>query len=283
MPVENMPDTKKWVLFVSINPGAPNGGSGTQYFVGSFDGHAFTWEEPDIKWVDNGMDNYAGVTWSNTGHRKIFLGWMSNWAYAQVVPTHPWRSAMTVPRELSLVYRNNAFLLQSKPVEELDRLATLLEHEEDVVLDPAGTRLKFNRKELTVSRVKMNVSLESAEELIIEILNSGNQQIKLGYNPGNGVLYLDRTKAGKNDFDTTFAATIHKLEIERKLERVNLELLMDKSSVEFYFDDGAYVMTDLVFPEEPYNSLRISVKSGQAMLHSLDIYSLKPVWDGMSE
>ncbi|HZH37827.1 MAG TPA: glycoside hydrolase family 32 protein, partial [Flavisolibacter sp.] len=89
-----------WVLLVSINPGGPNGGSATQYFTGRFDGKTFTPLQTDTQWIDYGPDNYAGITWSNTGKRKIFLGWMSNWQYAAAVPTQTWRSAMTIPRDL---------------------------------------------------------------------------------------------------------------------------------------------------------------------------------------
>src|SRR6476661_10743096 len=91
-----------WVLLVSINPGGPNGGSATQYFTGQFDGQKFTPYQTDTRWLDYGPDEYAGITWSNTGNRKIFLGWMSNWLYANVVPTVRWRNAMTIPRELHL-------------------------------------------------------------------------------------------------------------------------------------------------------------------------------------
>src|SRR5690606_13045000 len=90
-------DGKKiWVLLVSINPGAPNGGSGTQYFTGDFDGKTVVPHSTESKWIDYGTDNYAGVTWSNTGNRKVFIGWMSNWQYANVVPTVEWRGATTM-------------------------------------------------------------------------------------------------------------------------------------------------------------------------------------------
>src|SRR5690606_30793996 len=91
-----------WALLVSINPGGPNGGSATQYFLGDFDGKTFTPVDKEIRWIDFGKDNYAGVTFSNTGDRKIFMGWMSNWEYANQVPTETWRSATTFPRELDL-------------------------------------------------------------------------------------------------------------------------------------------------------------------------------------
>src|SRR3954464_4039011 len=114
---------KVWVLIVNINPGGPNGGSATQYFTGQFDGHTFTPLQTDTRWLDYGPDEYAGVTWSNTGKRTIFLGWMSNWQYANQVPTEKWRSAMTVPRDLSLEKTGEKYLVVSKPVPELQALA----------------------------------------------------------------------------------------------------------------------------------------------------------------
>jgi fructan beta-fructosidase len=109
-----------WVLIININPGGPNGGSATQYFTGQFDGHTFTPTATDTRWLDYGPDEYAGVTWANFGNRKVFLGWMSNWQYADKVPTEKWRSAMTVPRDLSLDKVGDKYLLRSMPVPELN-------------------------------------------------------------------------------------------------------------------------------------------------------------------
>src|SRR4051794_25233689 len=113
---------KVWVLIININPGGPNGGSATQYFTGQFDGGKFTPYQTDTRWLDYGPDEYAGITWSNTGDRKIFLGWMSNWQYANVVPTGVWRSAMTVPRDLGLEKVGEKYLVTSQPVAELKDL-----------------------------------------------------------------------------------------------------------------------------------------------------------------
>src|ERR1700744_383030 len=113
---------KLWVLIVNINPGGPAGGSATQYFTGNFDGKTFTPNRTDTRWLDEGTDEYAGVTWHNTGNRRIFLGWMSNWAYAEAVPTKLWRSAMTVPRELKLVKVDTGYFVAAEPVKELGSL-----------------------------------------------------------------------------------------------------------------------------------------------------------------
>ena len=103
------------MLIVSLNPGGFQIGSGTQYFVGQWNGKEFIADDVQTRWIDFGRDNYAGVTFSNApDNKRIFLGWMSNWDYAVKVPTDPWRSAMTVPRELSL--QGNT--LVQKPIEK---------------------------------------------------------------------------------------------------------------------------------------------------------------------
>ena len=94
------------------------------YFLGEFDGKTFTADELDYPlWLDYGMDNYAGVTWSNTGDRKVMIGWMNNWQYAGTVPCSPWRSAMTLPRELKLINYDKKTLLATTVVSEIDKIA----------------------------------------------------------------------------------------------------------------------------------------------------------------
>jgi fructan beta-fructosidase len=139
-----------WVLIVNVNPGGPNGGSATQYFVGDFNGNAFTPLDSGTRWVDYGPDEYAGITWSNTGNRRIFLGWMSNWEYANQVPTVKWRNAMTIPRLLTLKEVNGKILLASEPVKEIkslenSKLMTLLQQNTSA---PSQYILKLKMNEL---------------------------------------------------------------------------------------------------------------------------------------
>ena len=131
--------TEKWVMIININPGAPNGGSGTQYFLGDFDGQKFSCDTKASKtsWIDYGPDDYAGITWSNApDNRKIFIGWMSNWAYAGDVPTNPWRSASTIPRELSLARVNDSLYVRSLVSPEIHYLIEeTKEYEKFIVRD----------------------------------------------------------------------------------------------------------------------------------------------------
>ena len=120
LPVEGSRE-KKWVLICNINPGGPFGGSAAQYFVGSFDGKTFVNESPvQTKWMDWGKDNYATVTWNNAPDgRCIALGWMSNWQYANNVPTRQYRSANTIARDLTLYKAGGEFYLKSTPSREM--------------------------------------------------------------------------------------------------------------------------------------------------------------------
>lgn len=278
LPVEDLEGTKKWVLLVSMNPGAPNGGSGTQYFVGSFDGHSFTNDNIKTNWIDYGTDNYAGVTWANVETRRIFLGWMSNWAYAKKVPTHPWRSAMTVPRELTLVNQEGELLIRSKPIAELNQIMTPLISKKQLNLEKEGLTIEFPENELSVSVIEMNMFLENGAELIIEVSNTLNQKVIVGYNSELGQLYIDRTQAGEDDFHEAFASKIHVAEINRVEGNINLKLMLDKSSIEVFFAEGMYVMTDLVFPEQEYNTLKLYMKSEKATLENLSVSSVKSIW-----
>ena len=122
LPIEGTKE-KKWVLICNLNPGGPFGGSAAQYFVGSFDGKKFVNESPtQTKWLDWGKDNYATVTWSNApAGRCIALGWMSNWQYANNVPTTQYRSANTIARDLTLYRVGNELYLKSKPSPEIEK------------------------------------------------------------------------------------------------------------------------------------------------------------------
>lgn len=263
-----------WVLLVSINPGAPNGGSGTQYFVGDFDGKTFKPFNTKTKWIDYGTDNYAGVTFANTD-RLIFLGWMSNWQYAQQVPTQKWRSAMTLPRELSLEIVDDEFLLVNKPVNELKKIigksksskniqiADALDLTADIAEAEGKFQLKFNSA--TIQDYKIVLSNNYDEELII------------GYNKKDNQYFIDRQNARKEIFEKGFGA-VHTAPRLSRSNSTDVELLFDAASVEFFADGGLTAMTDIFFPTQPFNKLQIKSKEGM-LLRTLEIASIKSIWD----
>jgi fructan beta-fructosidase len=234
---------ERWVMLVSINPGAPNGGSGTQYFIGDFDGENFKSENHG--WVDYGRDNYAGVTYSNIpaeDGRRIFIGWMSNWNYANQVPTEKWRSAMTIPRELMLEETDQGLILISRP---LKRIYEILEPVSENTLNiPGYTTLDFNPRE--------NLELEWSSE-------EGDRYV-LHYMPEKG-FFSDRSQSGLTNFSEKFGSEKAFGPFIKRNGKSKLEIFMDSASMEIFVDGGSMVMTEILFPKIPFSKLEIKLQN----------------------
>lgn len=265
---------KVWILIVNINPGAPNLGSGTQYFVGSFDGNKFITSNTKTKWLDYGPDDYAGITWSNTGRRKIFLGWMSNWLYANVVPTDRWRNAMTIPRELKLKHVGKDVLVVSEPVKELNIIQQHPITEGDVVVQ---TNLDIHQKVGAVNfPCRLNLSMDSVKDFSVVLSNNNGEQLIIGYETTHNQFYIDRTKSGKTNFQKNFAAK-HVAPRFIKKNGMNLSLIIDVSSVELFADNGLTVMTEIFFPNKPYDKIILNAKD-KLMIKKLSYTKFKSIW-----
>ncbi|MEP6596432.1 MAG: glycoside hydrolase family 32 protein [Ginsengibacter sp.] len=259
-----------WALIVSINPGGPNGGSATQYFIGDFDGKNFTPFSTKTKWIDYGPDNYAGVTWYNTGKRKIFLGWMTNWTYAQKVPTKTWRSAMTVPRELILKHVGNDVFLAAQPVEELGKITTGKKTFQNISVDDLSKKINY-----ISLPCRIDVSLIS-EDFSMIIANDAGEEIMVGYDKKQNRYFIDRTKSGKIDFQKDFAGK-HTAPKIAQAEDIKISIIADMSSIELFADDGLTVMTETYFPSNPYD--KISVQSpGNLSLTKFTYSMLNTIW-----
>ncbi len=243
-------DEIKWVLFVSINPGGPNKGSATQYFIGDFDGTNFVLDPDFAKdlegrnnfWVDFGRDNYAGVTWQNTQREngnKLFIGWMSNWDYAQEVPTYEWRSAMTIAREIGLKKTAHGYRLTSLPVEETS-----------AVLNPISTQ----SNEL-IGQMELELAADAAHRVGYVLSNDLGEELEFGFNPQNQQFYVDRTKAGKSDFSEKFASHLSFAPRLINDKTIKGTLILDKTSIELFWDDGLTVMTEVFFSNAPFNTI----------------------------
>ena len=270
-----MVDEKKvWVLFVSINPGGLQGGSATQYFVGDFDGTRFIPYTTAAKWVDYGTDNYAGVTWSNTAERKIFLGWMSNWQYAPVVPTVAWRSAMTIARDLKLVKVSNDYLLTSLPVNELDIIK-----DKEITLNNITANGSYDLSQKVKKlpgQYKLDFSSDTIKTFSIRLSNDQGEQVQIGYSKEENAYYIDRTKSGKVDFEKNFAKRFTAPRLSSG-NAVNLTLVVDVASVELFADGGLTVMTAIFFPHKTYNKIVIA-SDDTFSIKELHYAGLKSIW-----
>ncbi len=260
-----------WVLIVSINPGGPNKGSATQYFIGDFDGNKFTPLTTDVKWIDYGPDNYAGITWSNTGSRKIFLGWMSNWMYANTVPTETWRSAMTFPRELKINHVGHEILLASQPAVELSKIQS-----KPITISNIKITNSFDLAE-KIGKVKfpcrINLSLDEIKDFSLVVSNDIGEKLIIGFDKKENKYFIDRTQSGITGFQKEFAARPVAPRFTDN-NKMNISLLIDVSSVELFADDGLTVMTAIFFPNKPYNQIHIQ-STENAVIKNMEYINLK--------
>ena len=275
----------KWALLVSINPSGPNGGSATQYFIGDFDGHEFTIDDRFSKqlyenkavWLDYGRDNYAGVTWSNisdTDGRKLFIGWMSNWDYARDVPTYKWRSTMTVPRELNLIKKNNEYILKSIPVKELNDFKSKTIEKDSI--EPEELSKVIETAEIDFNKLNLEFNFKNLKENKYQIIfNNGNgDSLIIGLNNNSKTIYLDRTKSGKVDFSEKFAPNISKVKLSDMINDAKFQILLDKTSVELFVNDGEIVMTELFFPNNPLDQISIISEDSNFIIKNIVISEL---------
>ncbi len=236
----------RWVLIVSVNPGGPVLGSGTMYFIGDFDGTAFTADLLDYPlWLDYGMDNYAGVTWSNTGDRKIMIGWMNNWQYSGAVPCSPWRSAMTLPRELQLLEYDGKPILANTVVKEIDGIAGDWKE--------AGENIDYK----DAYQLRLTISLD--KNATITLANSDNEKYELSIFASSRELAAKRNAAtGQTSFNGFFSVPSMRAPLNTTGDEVTLDIFVDQSSVEIFTLNGSMSMTNLLFPKEIYNRLTVS-------------------------
>jgi len=243
-----------WVLLVNLNPGGPNGGSATQYFVGTFDGHTFKPLNDKTKWADYGPDEYAGVTWENAGPRRLFLGWMSNWEYANQVPTSPWRSAMTIPRELGLRQEGSEIYLTSQPARELAHLAAA-----PVALRTVAVQAPVDltgRLHSTSGKYKLTLSTQQLRSFELVLGNAAGEELLVGYDAVARQYFIDRSKAGQTGFSPKFVgrSTAPRL---TTAPGADLTLYVDATSVEVFADHGLTAMTGIFFPAQPLTQVRL--------------------------
>ncbi len=281
LPVDGT-DKKKWVLLCNLNPGGPFGGSATQYFVGDFDGAVFT---PDLdaegkvptKWMDYGKDHYATVSFSDApDNRRTVIGWMSNWQYAAEVPTMQFRSANTLPRDVSLFTGADGQLyLASAPSPEVDAMR-------GAVVKKAGkTSLSSKPREYRlptandgICEIDLDLAAKGAAQVTMTLSNAKGDKVVMTYDAAARTLAFDRRESGLVDFSQDFPA-VTVAPVLGGNDKLSLRIFVDRSSVEVFGDDGQMAMTNLVFPQEPYTTLSVSAQ-GKADMASLAIYGLNP-------
>ena len=274
IPVEGTRE-KKWVQICNLNPGGPFGGSAAQYFVGSFDGKKFVNESPtQTKWMDWGKDNYATVTWNNAPDgRCIALGWMSNWQYANNVPTRQYRSANTLARDLTLYREGQELYLKSTPSSEVKKARGKKVSIPSFKVSEKHEMVNLFEEKQGAYEVEIVIQNAGASKIAFCLLNDKGEKVSMYYDLNRKQFVMDRSESGKVDFSKDFpAVTVAPVNVDKEL---TLRLFVDRSSIEAFGEDGKFVMTNLVFPSQPYVKMCFEADKNGYAVKSLNVYKLQ--------
>ena len=266
------PDGSRWVLIVNLNPGGLYGNSATQYFVGQFDGYEFVCESsPEkVKWLDYGPDHYAAVTWSGQpGSRHTLLAWMSNWRYADVVPSRPFRSADSLPRDLALYQEDGEHYLAVTPVEEVKALRGKAAYK-------GGFRVGAKAKKILLpescqGHCEILFDANSSRGPLQCVLSNGKEELLMTVDFKDRTFRMDRSRSGDCSFSPDFASSV----FQGPLHNESFRIFVDASSVEVFTADGKMAMTALIFPSSPYDRLCFRSETGGTNIKNLIVYPLK--------
>jgi fructan beta-fructosidase len=279
LPVANAVGQRKWVLMLGVADGAVAGGSGTQYFVGTFDGTTFVNDNsPDtVLWVDYGTDFYAAQTFSNlpkSAGPGVILAWMNNWKYAAHVPTKPWRGQMTYPRNLQLRKTAAGMRLFQTPVEEIKALRG--EHVEyrRSALAKVNEALKAHDWPETLD-MAAELEVSGSQDVGFELRKGAEHSTRIGYDAGKGVVYIDRTHSGSAVVDPAFTARRQEAPVSLHNGKLQLRVLLDRCSVEVFAQDGQIALTDLIFPDATDRKMELYESGGKSSVVSINIWKLQ--------
>jgi fructan beta-fructosidase len=285
LPVDGDPENLKWVLTVNLNPGGPNRGSAGQYFVGGFDGTTFIpdntvtegLQDPDrlgeYQWLDWGRDYYAAVSFSDApDNRRLMIAWMNNWEYANHIPTTPWRSPMSLVRQITLQTVDGNLSLAQQPAGDWEVLADR---------DPyrlAETSISDSVQVLAgaegmVQRIDVSFAPGSAEEFGLILRGDGVTGTRVGIRSREGTLFVDRRESGQTDFHDSFPS-IDTAPIQATAGSYDLTIFVDRCSVEVFAQVGRVTMTELIIPAETSTDLAVYAIGGAATITSLQVTQL---------
>jgi fructan beta-fructosidase len=268
--VESQPELMKWVLKVDVLKG-----TGAQYFIGDFDGTRFINDATDdqILRVDYGNDFYAAQSWSDMPDgRRVWIGWLNNWHYANTIPTAPWRGLFSIPRELTLRKYSEGFRLIQQSLAELTRLRQSLYHVKNIDIAAVNTQLADLKMDIA-QEIKVEFALDTAREFGINICTGDAEETVIGYDAHTQELFVDRRSSGDNAFSDKFAGVYRAL-LTPEGGKIRMHIFVDSCSVEVFGNNGHAVISGLIFPHSQSASLEFYARGGDVHLNSLEIWKL---------
>ena len=280
LPIESTSE-KKWVLIINRNPGAPAGGTGVRYLIGKFDGANFTSEVPDSPalWADWGKDFYATNTWNDmpaADGRRVWIGWFSNWQYANAEPTVLWRGAQSIPRTLTLRRYSDGLRLVQWPVREVEDLRREKLHIANASVAEANQAIREKGAKGEVYEFEAELHPGPADEMGFRLRKGKDAETLVGFDAVHGEVFVDRTHSGEISFSKDFPGR-HAAKLEQKAG-VELRVFVDRSSVEVFANNGERVLSERIYPPPGSDGIELYANGPGGKVASLTIWELNSVW-----
>lgn len=266
----------KWMLIVNVNPGGPFNSSACQYFIGEFDGRNFICDTaPEVtKWLDYGKDHYAAVTFDNTADRTIAIAWMSAWPYADRTPTEQFRSVNSIPRDLGLYRRGNDVYAYAKPSAEVHACRADSRYLGDYTIE-GGKEYSLPIGTMQAYEAECTVMPDKDGKIEIKLMNGLGESFTVIFDFAEGKVIADRSDSGlMTDIEAYVKMPSAPLSLCDAEDGYDIDVFVDKCSVELFIDGGCIAMTNLVFPTEQFD--RICVESTDTVsLKNINIHKIK--------
>jgi len=228
-------------------------------------------------WLDYGRDYYASVSFGNMPEdKRVMLGWMNNWDYANSIPTFPWRSAMSLPREIGLTQTPDGPRLTQQAVKQVDGLASAPSYRNTAggTITP-GTHALPSAASGDVQRIDVTFASGTAAKSGITLFGNGSSSTAVGYDAATKEVYVDRANSGNVGFHPLFASVDSAPVSVDAQGNVTLRIYVDRSSVEVFAQGGLRTITDQVFPADGAKEVALFAEGGVAQLKSLTVTPMK--------
>ena len=274
-------DLSRWVLMVGVGAGAAVDEQCTQYFVGDFDGTTFISENaPEtVLRADYGPDFYAAQGWNDApAGRKLWIAWMNNWVYARQIPTGDWRGLMTVVRQLTLHSTPAGLRLLQHPVDELASLRGQAQHWASQTVETTPFKLGIAPGIAVDEPMEIIVEFQvddatTADHFGLRICTGDQAVVTIGYDTKQQELYIDRASTGETAFNPHFVGR-YSAPLAPIDNTIQLQLLLDRCSVEVFGNHGLAVITALHFAQAAAKVIEVFAVGGKCIVQSLCVYRL---------
>ncbi len=271
---------KQWVLLYNIKNDLIKEGL-TKYIVGNFDGSSFNGNINKSFEVDYGMDYTTPSVIRNSDTSEDYLfSWMDNYLYAGVTPNIIYTNCKTLPRKLSLIKYGSDFYLNTAPSSEYNKIAKMKNVVGDVNIDKDFSNRDILKDMKGTCKISFKIKPE-VNTVGVVLSNKLNEFVSFSMNFANNLVSLDRHKSGITNFSKDFPGKIiapisSELISLKKGEKISaqeyqVDIYLDKSSIEIFINNGEITISNIIFPTEPYHNISFSRLGGNAFIYDLEV------------